>query len=101
MVKQVRKQIGQFFLQISVSQPFKGQGAPYNKVVGNPAYLEANLILIINVVSFNFWVSSTILLKLEYHTFVFLGKLSFQVEFETANQLGFEPGSPGQKATLH
>ena len=35
---------------------------------------------------------------LEYHTLVLFVKLNFWFESETANQLGFEPWSPGPKA---
>ena len=35
---------------------------------------------------------------LEYYMFVLFMKAQFLFEFETANQPGFEPGSPGTKA---
>ena len=37
---------------------------------------------------------------LEYHMLVFFMKLNFPFEFQTANQLGFEPASPGPKAAM-
>ena len=37
---------------------------------------------------------------LEYYRLVLFVRLNFRFEFETANQPGFEPGSPGPKLAV-
>ena len=45
--------------------------------------------------------TSRVMVLAEYYMLVFFWMLNFIFEFETVNQTGFEPGSPGPKvATL-